>query len=77
MRAYSARGSAARARTSMDPLIQILKRLNEQGLDFVLIDGMAAIAHGSPMMTRDGRDKDLIGIRHLEAIKKARGGGAS
>jgi hypothetical protein len=37
----------------MDPLIQILKRLDEQELSFVRIGGMAAIAHGSPMMTRD------------------------
>jgi hypothetical protein len=37
----------------MDPLIQILKRLNEQGVDFVLIGGMAAIVHGSPVVTND------------------------
>ncbi|HMB96092.1 MAG TPA: hypothetical protein VKK61_08650 [Tepidisphaeraceae bacterium] len=37
----------------MDPLIQILKRLNEQGVDFVLIDGMAAIVHGSSVVTQD------------------------
>jgi predicted nucleotidyltransferase len=37
----------------MDPLIQILKRLNDNGVDFVLIGGMAAIAHGSPLLTRD------------------------
>lgn len=37
----------------MDPLIQILKRLNEQGVDFILIGGMAAIVHGSPVVTND------------------------
>ena len=37
----------------MDPLIQILKRLTEHELDFVVIGGMAAIAHGSAMVTRD------------------------
>ena len=37
----------------MDPLIQILKRLNEQNVDFVLIGGMAAIVHGSSVTTSD------------------------
>jgi predicted nucleotidyltransferase len=37
----------------MDPLLQILKKLNDHGVDFVLIGGMAAIAHGSPVVTQD------------------------
>ena len=37
----------------MDPLLQILRRLTECGAEYVLIGGMAAIAHGSPMMTQD------------------------
>jgi hypothetical protein len=37
----------------MDPLFQILKKLKGHNADFVLIGGMAAIAHGSPMLTRD------------------------
>jgi predicted nucleotidyltransferase len=37
----------------MDPLIQILKRLTDHGVEYVVIGGMAAIAHGSPTMTND------------------------
>lgn len=37
----------------MDSLLQILKRLNDCGVDYILVGGMAAVAHGSPMMTRD------------------------
>ncbi|HZZ42063.1 MAG TPA: hypothetical protein VFE58_03935 [Tepidisphaeraceae bacterium] len=37
----------------MDPLLEILKKLNEAGVPFVLVGGMAAIAHGSPVVTQD------------------------
>jgi hypothetical protein len=37
----------------MDPLLQILKRLGDQGVELVLVGGMAAIAHGSPVLTLD------------------------
>jgi hypothetical protein len=37
----------------MDSLLQILKRLTECKVDYVLIGGMAAVAHGSPVITQD------------------------
>lgn len=37
----------------MEPLLQILQRLNDRGVDYVLVGGMAAVALGSPVMTRD------------------------
>ena len=37
----------------MDPLIQILKRLSEHDVRYVLIGGVAAVVHGSPVVTRD------------------------
>jgi hypothetical protein len=37
----------------MDPLLQLLKRLSDHQVEYVLIGGMAAIFHGSPLMTQD------------------------
>lgn len=37
----------------MDPLVQILKRLTEYDVRYVLIGGVAAVVHGSPVVTRD------------------------
>ncbi len=37
----------------MDPLLQLLKRLSDQGVECIVIGGMAAIAHGSPTVTQD------------------------
>jgi hypothetical protein len=37
----------------VDPLLEILKRLNDHGIPFVVVGGMAAIAHGSPLVTQD------------------------
>lgn len=37
----------------MDTLLQLLKLLDDKGVAFVVIGGMAAIAHGSPVMTQD------------------------
>jgi hypothetical protein len=34
-------------------LAELLRRLDEAGVDFVVIGGIAAIAHGSPQITRD------------------------
>jgi predicted nucleotidyltransferase len=34
-------------------LMQLLRRLNDAGVDFVVIGGVAAIAHGSARMTLD------------------------
>jgi hypothetical protein len=37
----------------MDPLLMILKRLSDHGVDFVLIGSFAAMGHGSPIVTQD------------------------
>ena len=37
----------------MDPLLMLLQKLNEQGVDYVLVGGMAAIAHGARVVTED------------------------
>ena len=37
----------------MDPLLNILKRLSECNVEYVLIGGMAAIAHGANVVTHD------------------------
>lgn len=37
---------------AFDPM-RLLKRLAARGVDFVVIGGFAAIAHGSPMLTQD------------------------
>jgi hypothetical protein len=37
----------------MDPLIQILARLNDQGVEYVLIGAMAAIVYGTQRVTED------------------------
>lgn len=37
----------------MEPLLLILKRLVDRKVEFVLIGGMAAIAHGAEVVTQD------------------------
>lgn len=37
----------------MDPLFQLLKRLSDFGVEYILIGDMAAIVHGSTVVTRD------------------------
>jgi hypothetical protein len=37
----------------LEDLLQILKRLDECGVEFTLIGGMAATVHGSSLVTRD------------------------
>jgi predicted nucleotidyltransferase len=37
----------------MDPLLQMIRRLTEFRVKFVVIGGMAAIAYGSPLITMD------------------------
>lgn len=75
----------------MDPLFQILKRLSEHEVEYVLVGGMAAILQRSRevqlagfrcrLLDLDalidakraaGREKDIIGVRHLEVIKQHR-----
>lgn len=37
----------------MEPLLQILKRLSDEGADFVLVGGMAATVQGAEIVTQD------------------------
>jgi|GEM_PF-343941 len=37
----------------MDPFLTLLQRLNEQEVDYVLVGGMAAVAHGARIVTED------------------------
>ena len=37
----------------MQNFAQLLQRLSEAGLDFVIVGGYAAISHGSSYLTRD------------------------
>jgi hypothetical protein len=37
----------------MDPLFQLLKRLSDNGVEYVLVGGMAAVVHGSAVGTQD------------------------
>lgn len=37
----------------MDQMLALLKRLTDYGVEFVLVGGLAAVAHGSSMVTRD------------------------
>jgi hypothetical protein len=38
---------------TMGPLLSLLQSLNERQVDFVLVGGMAATAHGSTLVTQD------------------------
>lgn len=58
-----------------DPLLEILKQLNNHGVPFVVVGGMAAIAHGSPLVTEDvdicaPMDHATL-IKVIEALGKA------
>jgi hypothetical protein len=37
----------------MEQLTQILERLNREHLEYVLVDGLAGVYHGVPLVTRD------------------------
>lgn len=37
----------------MDPLFELVRALGEAGVDYVLVGGMAAVVHGSPVVTPD------------------------
>ena len=48
-----------------DPLINLLSRLSDNGVDYVLISGMAAILHGANVVTRD---VDIVTSMEFENI---------
>ena len=37
----------------MEQLTEILKRLNDAHVEFVLVGGLAGVFHGVPLVTRD------------------------
>jgi len=53
----------------MQNFSHILQRLTEAGLDFVLVDGFAAISHGSSYLTKD---VDICAVLTPENIAKLR-----
>jgi predicted nucleotidyltransferase len=52
----------------MDPLFQILKRLTDNQVEYVLVGGMAAVLHGSPVVTRDVDVCAPLELPNLERI---------
>ena len=59
-------GKYARAPT-VDDLIFLCKRLNEEGVSYILIGGFAVILHG---FTRGTKDIDLLVDSDIENIRK-------
>lgn len=55
----------------MDPLFQILKRLTDHGVEYVLVGGMAAVVHGSDVLTRDVDVCAPLDLPNLERIVAA------
>src|SRR2546430_1303425 len=53
MPASSPSRCAASPGSDMDPLLTILKRLTDHGVEFVVIGSFAAVGHGAPIVTRD------------------------
>lgn len=51
----------------MLPIEELLNRLLEGGVDFVIIGGVAAVAHGSPQMTAD---LDVCYSRSPDSLEK-------
>src|SRR5437763_10977399 len=37
----------------MDSMLQLLQRLSDAGVEFVVVGGFAAVAHGSSLVTKD------------------------
>jgi predicted nucleotidyltransferase len=55
----------------MDPLFQILKRLTDHQVEYVLVGGMAAVVHGSSVVTRDVDVCAPLDLANLERIVRA------
>ena len=57
--------------------MDLLKRLHDHGVEFVMIGGVAATLLRAPVSTLDyaGRQKDQLALVHLLAIKRNRDGG--
>jgi predicted nucleotidyltransferase len=55
----------------MDQMIEILKRLTEHQVEYVLVGGMAAVAHGSSMVTKDVDVCAPLGEPNLSKILNA------
>ena len=57
----------------MDPLIQILMRLSDHGVESVLVGGMAAVVHGAAVTTKDVDVCAPLDLPNLERIVALRG----
>lgn len=53
----------------MQDFTQLLQRLADSGIDFVIIGGYAAVAHGSSVVTRD---LDICAVLTDETVGKLR-----
>ena len=53
----------------MQDLTTLLRRLTEEGLEFVIVGGFAAVTHGSAYVTRD---VDICAVLTAENIEKLR-----
>lgn len=53
----------------MSDLLRLLKRLDDAGIDFVLVGGFAAMLHGSSLLTRD---VDVCAVLTPSTIEKLR-----
>lgn len=53
----------------MQDFNQLLQQLADSGLEFVIVGGYAAVAHGSSLVTRD---LDICAVLTVEAVEKLR-----
>ena len=56
---------------SIPLLMQLLKRLSDEGVEFVVIGGVAAAIHGSPRRTQDVDALSRLGEPNLSKILAA------
>jgi len=71
MRSSSQLCCAARHAIRMEKLSILLQKLITGGVDFVLVGGYAAVAHGASLMTRDVDVCCRFSLENLERLHKA------
>ena len=55
----------------MSRFLQLIPRLREAGVDFVIIGGVAAVAHGSALITTDLDISASMALPNLQNIIRA------
>jgi predicted nucleotidyltransferase len=55
----------------MQDLTTLLRRLTEEGLEFVIVGGFAAVTHGSAYVTRDVDICAVLTAENIERLRKA------